>query len=79
MVLAQSGEDAVVSCPNCRYGANVEKATSKFFDDEPSPRPRGHRRAAHARNADHRRRRQFLGKPTAQLVKTLVFDTDSGR
>src|SRR5438128_1831414 len=34
MVLAQSGEDAVVSCPNCRYGANVEKATSKFFDDE---------------------------------------------
>src|SRR5215218_1649600 len=39
MVLAQSGEDAVVSCPNCRYGANVEKATSKFFDDEPEPAP----------------------------------------
>ncbi len=37
MVLAQSGEDAVVSCPNCRYGANVEKATSKFFDDEVEP------------------------------------------
>src|SRR6266852_3333262 len=33
MVLAKSGEDAVVSCPNCRYGANVEKATSKFFSD----------------------------------------------
>ena len=32
MVLAQSGEDAVVSCPSCSYGANVEKATSKFFD-----------------------------------------------
>ena len=30
MVLAKSGEDAVVSCPKCRYGANVEKATSKF-------------------------------------------------
>src|SRR6202035_3107877 len=24
MVLAQSGEDAVVSCPNCKYGANIE-------------------------------------------------------
>src|SRR5438067_10373912 len=39
MVLAQSGEDAVVSCPNCKYGANTEKATSKFFDDEPEPAP----------------------------------------
>src|SRR6266542_5571965 len=39
MVLAQSGEDAVVSCPKCRYGANVEKATSKFFLDEPEPAP----------------------------------------
>src|SRR4051794_1202638 len=34
MVLAQSGEDAVVSCPSCKYGANIEKATSRFFDDE---------------------------------------------
>src|SRR3954453_9194418 len=39
MVLAQSGEDAVVSCPNCKYGANIEKATSKFFQDEPEPAP----------------------------------------
>src|SRR6202023_2281306 len=39
MVLANSGEDAVVSCPNCRYGANIEKATSKFFLDEPEPVP----------------------------------------
>src|SRR3954467_12246302 len=37
MVLAGSGEDAVVSCPNCRYGANIEKATSKFFDDDTEP------------------------------------------
>src|SRR5450756_182969 len=41
MVLAQSGEDAVVSCPSCKYGANIEKATSKFFDDEGEPAPAG--------------------------------------
>src|SRR5256885_2172706 len=29
MVLAQSGEDAGVSCPQCQYGANVEKPASK--------------------------------------------------
>ena len=79
MVLAQSGEDAVVSCPKCRYGANVEKATSKFFMDEPEPAP------AHAIAELHTPGTQsiddvgkFLKKPTSELVKTLVFDTDLG-
>jgi prolyl-tRNA synthetase len=79
MVLAQSGEDAVVSCPNCKYGANVEKATSKFFLDEPDPAP--------AKDLEHIPTPgtqsiddvgKFLNKPTSELVKTLVFDTDQG-
>ncbi len=79
MVLAQSGEDAVVSCPKCRYGANVEKATSKFFDDEPEPAPTEAIAELHTpgtQSIDDVGR--FLGKPTSQLVKTLVFDTDLG-
>src|SRR6185369_16377862 len=80
MVLAQSGEDAVVSCPNCRYGANIEKATSKFFDDEPEPAPMIEEMAPihtpGTQSIDDVGR--FLGKPTSQLVKTLVFDTDFG-
>jgi prolyl-tRNA synthetase len=79
MVLAQSGEDAVVSCPNCRYGANVEKATSKFFDDEVEPAPSEAIAELHTpgtQTIDDVGR--FLHKPTAQLVKTLVFDTDDG-
>src|SRR5689334_2053746 len=79
MVLAQSGEDAVVSCPNCRYGANIEKATSKFFDDEPEPAPSEAIAELHTpgtQSIDDVVK--FLGKPTAQLVKTLVFDTDLG-
>src|SRR6184192_514400 len=79
MVLAKSGEDAVVSCPSCRYGANVEKATSKFFLDEPEPAPAEaivelHTPGTQTINDVGR----FLGKPTSQLVKTLVFDTDQG-
>ena len=31
MVLADSGEDAIVSCDTCRYAANVEKAESSLF------------------------------------------------
>ncbi|HEX8255216.1 MAG TPA: proline--tRNA ligase [Thermoanaerobaculia bacterium] len=79
MVLAQSGEDAVVSCPSCRYGANVEKATSKFFEDEVEPAPSEAIAELHTpgtQSIDDVGR--FLHKPTAQLVKTLVFDTDDG-
>src|SRR5947199_4171605 len=79
MVLAQSGEDAVVSCPKCQYGANVEKATSKFFQDEPEPAPMTELAPLHTpgtQSIDDVGK--FLGKPTSQLVKTLVFDTDQG-
>ncbi|OGU16262.1 MAG: proline--tRNA ligase [Geobacteraceae bacterium GWC2_53_11] len=31
MVLADSGEDAIVSCDACRYAANIEKAESPLF------------------------------------------------
>ena len=79
MVLAQSGEDAVVSCPSCRYGANVEKATSKFFQDAPEPAPMTELAPLHTpgtQSIDDVGK--FLGKPTSELVKTLVFDTDQG-
>src|SRR5438477_901258 len=79
MVLAQSGEDAVVSWPNCRYGANIEKATSKFFEDEPEPAPAAaiaELQAPGTQACDDVGK--FLGMPTSQLVKTLIFDTDIG-
>src|SRR6185503_13983007 len=79
MVLAQSGEDAVVSCPKCRYGANIEKATSKFFDDEPEPAPMVEMAPLHTpgtQSIDDVGR--FLKKKTSELVKTLVFDSDLG-
>jgi len=79
MVLAQSGEDAVVSCPNCKYGANIEKATSKFFLDEPEPAPMVELAPLHTpgtQSIDDVGR--FLKRKTSELVKTLVFDSDLG-
>jgi prolyl-tRNA synthetase len=79
MVLAQSGEDAVVSCPNCRYGANVEKATSKFFDDEIEPAPSEAIAELHTPGTQSIEDvGKFLNLRTSQLVKTLIFDTDLG-
>ncbi len=39
MVPCAAGEDDVVSCPNCGYAANIEKATSTLpeISDEPGP------------------------------------------
>ena len=37
MVLAETGEDAIVSCPACGYGANVEKAEVKIKEAPPAP------------------------------------------
>jgi prolyl-tRNA synthetase len=79
MVLAQSGEDVVISCPNCRYGANIEKATSKFFNDEVEPAPSQAIAEVHTPGTQTIEDvGRFLGKPTSELVKTLVFDTDLG-
>jgi len=79
MVLAQSGEDAVVSCPSCRYGANLEKATSKFFEDEPHAVAMTEMAPIHTpgtQTIDDVGR--FLKQPTSALVKTLVFETENG-
>lgn len=80
MVLAQSGEDAVVSCPNCRYGANVEKATSKFYSDETGEsveiKELAELHTPKTQTIDDVGK--FLGRETKTLVKTLVFDTDLG-
>ena len=79
MVLAQSGEDAVVSCPSCRYGANIEKATSKFFEDEPEPAPMVEMAPLHTPGTKTIEDvGAFLEKPTSDLVKTLVFETENG-
>jgi prolyl-tRNA synthetase len=37
MVYAEAGEDLIVSCPNCDYAANLEKATSKLAPIEDLP------------------------------------------
>lgn len=79
MVLAQSGEDSVVSCPSCKYGANLEKATSKFFDESPGSAAIEEMAPIHTPGTQSIGDvGLFLKRPTSALVKTLVFDTDQG-
>ncbi len=76
-VLAESGEDAIVSCARCAYAANVEKAEARAL---PPPAPAG---GALERVATPGKRTvevvsAFLGAPHERFVKTLVYQTAGG-
>ena len=79
MVLASTGEDAIIACPDCGYGANVEKAQTGAI--APAPPWTGARPAAP--EAVHTPEMksveevaEFLGVAPSHLVKTMVFETD---
>lgn len=78
-VLADSGEDAIVSCEQCGYAANVEKA------ELPSSLSSGFEpRTSHVKKVHTPEQRTieevstFLGQPKEQFVKTLLYVTDTG-
>ncbi len=78
-VLADTGEDAIVSCPECSYTANVEKAEvrpvkvdvaeGEIPTIEEVPTPGRHTVEDIA---------EFLDVPKERVLKTLIFDTDKG-
>jgi prolyl-tRNA synthetase len=76
-VLAESGEDAIVSCERCGYAANVEKAEVRPLPPPPAsggtlervPTP-GKRTIAEVSG--------FLGMAPERFVKTLLYTTPGG-
>ncbi|MBI5525395.1 MAG: proline--tRNA ligase [Deltaproteobacteria bacterium] len=75
-VLADSGEDAILSCSKCDYAANVEKAACLPPAGSPSEAPRGLQKVATPGKRTVEEVTAFLGVPAAQLVKTLVYVAD---
>jgi prolyl-tRNA synthetase len=82
MVVAETGESAVVRCPECGYAANVEKAetragVAKAAAGEASGE-------APAREVDTPGQTSvaevaaFLGVAPERVVKTLIYDSDKG-
>ncbi len=78
MVLAETGEDVVVSCTACAYAANLEKAEVSApgpgFDETPAPLAKVHTPEVRTVGevAD------FLNIPLAKVLKTLLFETEAG-
>ena len=80
-VLAESGEDAIVSCNTCDYAANVEKAEVK------ASRPTGRDIAEVSPKLEKvstpgkksvAEVAEYLKLPSENFIKTLVYRTDSG-
>lgn len=79
MVLAETGEDAVVRCPSCGYGANLEKAqtgprpapwkdeTETPLVEVPTPGKGGIDDVV-----------SFLGITASRMIKCIVYETEKG-
>jgi len=81
MVLADTGEDAILSCPECHYGANVEKAETGALAPAPAwplttPDAPETVDTPDQRTVDEVA--EFLGIAPSHLIKTLIFETDEG-
>jgi prolyl-tRNA synthetase len=75
-VLADSGEDAILSCSRCDYAANVEKAACLPPAGRPSETPRGLEHVATPGKRTVEEVTAFLGVPPERLVKTLIYVAD---
>lgn len=78
MVLAETGEDVIISCDSCGYAANLERAEIGFIDRDVGLKA-GHFRKVETpgqRKVDEVTR--FLGVAPDKLVKTIIYNTDRG-
>jgi prolyl-tRNA synthetase len=80
MVYTPAGEDQVVSCANCKYAANLEKATSKL-DPVTDLAPEGDGRPLEVHTPGQKTIEdvaRFLGVSPKNKIKTLALMIDSG-
>ena len=78
MVLADSGEDAIVSCDACRYAANVEKAESPLFTAVSNATAEALQKVSTPEMKSIVDVAAFMGVATDTTVKALVYASDAG-
>jgi prolyl-tRNA synthetase len=79
MVLADTGEDAILSCLDCGYGANIEKAETGPLQPAPAwpvEIPEEPKVVDTPEQRTIEEVSEFLRIAPAHLIKTLIFETD---
>jgi prolyl-tRNA synthetase len=77
MVLAESGEDGIVSCDSCEYAANVEKAEAVYRGPEAAAALGEIQRVDTPDQRSIEEVADYLDMSARQLVKTLILVTDT--
>lgn len=78
MVLAESGEDAIVSCDSCRYAANVEKAEARPVQPVSGVEQLPLQKTITPDMKSIVDVAAFLGLSTDRTIKALVYMSDAG-
>jgi prolyl-tRNA synthetase len=82
MVLAETGEETIVSCTHCSYAANIEKAEFKRLETKSKIRDKALLKPLQKVLTPDKRTveevTQFLQVSPRDLIKTLIFETDKG-
>ncbi len=76
MVLAVTGEDSVVRCSACGYGANVEKAAVGELPGVTETERREAQRVSTPDKTTVEDVAAFLDRSVTQFVKTLIYETE---
>jgi prolyl-tRNA synthetase len=82
MVLAETGEETIVSCTRCSYAANIEKAEFRRPSKEGQAPDKGIQKPIQKVLTPEKRTveevTEFLKVSPRELVKTLIFESDNG-
>jgi prolyl-tRNA synthetase len=78
MVLAETGESAVVRCAECHYAANTEKATTKGIEGPPAEEARSLEKVATPGARSVAEVAALLEIDARRIVKTLLYETENG-
>lgn len=78
MVLAETGEDIIISCDTCGYAANLERAEVGVAQKAVSGKKGAHRRVETPNQRKIDEVSAFLGISPDRLLKTIIYNTDKG-
>ncbi|MEO0248698.1 MAG: proline--tRNA ligase [candidate division WOR-3 bacterium] len=78
MVLADTGEDTIISCNKCNYAANLERAEVRGAERHVVKKGGLFRKVETPGKRKVEEVASFLGVEPKLLVKTLLYDTDKG-
>lgn len=78
MVLADTGEDIIISCDTCGYAANLERAEVGITEKTVTAGKGSHKRVETPSQKRVEEVASFLGVTAQQLLKTIIYNTDKG-